>query len=331
MASVEKLPSGKYRGIAAWYDMYDKRHKKTFTDPDERRALRLAENYEEQKRASKPTGTTVAQALDAYISALRPVLSPSTLKGYISAADSLKTHHTRFCELTELSAEVAQALVTDLLARDLSPKTVHNYIGVVSAACRAARVPYEAPKLPRWNLPDCYVPSEDDMRRIMDEVRGTRLELPVSLGMFGLRRSEIAGITAEDLTGNILFVHSSKVYGENNELKEKKTTKTRLSTRTVQLPDRIADMLREQGEINMTPAALSSAFHHVVRRLGITMSFKDLRSFFASYCHSVLHLSDIQIQKLGGWSKSMIMRKHYIKSMHDQAAADAVSTALGGF
>lgn len=328
MASVEKLPSGNYRGVAVWYDMNGKRKRKSFTDQSERRALRLAENFEEEKRAARPHGTTIAQALDAYIALMRPVRSPSTIKGYISSAESIKEHHARFCELCEVTEEDSQTFVTELLARGLSPKTVKNYSGLVSSACKAAKIPYEAPKLPRWDLPDSRIPSEGDMQRILDDVRGTRLEVPVMLGMFGLRRSEIAGLSPDDLEGNILYIHEARVYGENRELVTKTTTKTRTSTRTVQITDELADMIRERGIIEMSPSALSSAYKRVTVRLGVNLPFKSLRSFFASYCHTVLGLSDIQIQQMGGWSKSMIMRRHYIHSMQDQVAADAVTASF---
>lgn len=329
MALVEKLPSGRYRGVASWYDMYGKRRRKSFTEDSEKKALRKAERYEEDRRAMQPTGTTLAQALDAYINALRPVLSPSTLKGYKSAADSLKRNHEAFCALTEYPADVSQALVTDMLGRGLSAKTVHNYIGVVSAACKAAGIPYTAPKLPKWILQDSYAPSEEDVKKIVSAVQGTSMEIPVTLGIFGLRRSEITGISAEDLDGNFLRIHAARVYGEDG-LTLKHTTKTRTSTRMIQITPHLADLIRQAGAVEMSPAAISSAFRRITRRLGIEMPFKVLRSFFASYCHGILHLSDAQIQQLGGWSKSMVMKRHYIKSMENQAAADAVTAAVEG-
>ena len=330
MAYVEKLPSGKYRGVATWKDMYGKKKRKSFTDESEKKALRKAERYEEDRRALQPTGTTLAQALDAYINSLRPVLSPSTLKGYKSAADSLTRNHPRLCSCTELPRELSQALVNELLGRGLSPKTVHNYIGVVSAACKYSGIPYQSPKLPQWILQDSYAPTEEDVKRILAEVKGTPMEIPITLGIFGLRRSEISGLSADDLDGNLLHIHAARVYGEDG-LALKKTTKTRLSTRTIQITDHLADLIREAGSVDMTPAAISSAFRRITRRLGIEMPFKTLRSFFASYCHGVLHLSDAQIQQLGGWSKSMVMRRHYIKSMENQAAADAVTAAVNTF
>lgn len=329
MASVEKLPSGNYRGVAQFRDALGKRRRKSFTDKSERRALRLAENYEEEMQAHAPSSTTLLQAMEAYLDAVRSVLSPATMRGYMNIYNAMKVQHEAACALTAIHAEDSQALVAAMLKNGKSPKTISNRFGLISAACKHAKVPYEAPKLPRWELDGGYIPDEEDMRRILEDVRGTRLEIPVALGMFGLRRSEIAGLTLADLDGSVLWVHSATVYGEGNMLANK-TTKTKKSKRPVRISDKLANLIRERGVIlEMSPAALSCAFEHVVKRCGVKMTFHDLRHFFVSYCHNVLKLSDAQIQTLGGWSTNSVMRRHYLHAMHEAEAAENVAAALG--
>ncbi len=56
-----------------------------------------------------------------------------------------------------------------------------------------------------------------------------------------------------------------------------------------------------------------------LRRSGVSdFRLHDCRHFFASYCHDVLHLSDAQIQKLGGWSTDYVMKRVYITSITDE-------------
>lgn len=328
MAYAEQLPSGNFRGIATWKDCEGKKRRKSFTDPSERRALRLAENYEEKIRAKHPSGKTILQAMNEYIDAFRPVLSPSTIHCYKAVRDSLRKNCLKYCEKYELPKADSQALIADMVGQGFASKTIKNYFSLISAACKHASVPYERPKFPPWNLQDAIPPSEEDMKKILNEVRGTKLELPVLLGMFGLRRSEIAGLSPDDLRGNILYIHAAKVNGENGLPVLKPATKTSQSTRTIQLPDDIANKFRKSGGVHMTPNAISRAFMTVSKRLGLNVPFKSLRSFFASYCHNVLHLSDAQIQKLGGWSKTTTLHRHYIRTMNDQDAANTVSAAL---
>lgn len=45
---------------------------------------------------------------------------------------------------------------------------------------------------------------------------------------------------------------------------------------------------------------------------------------------SILHLSDKQIDHMGGWRSDYVMRSHYMHSMRDAEAADLVAQSLTG-
>lgn len=326
MASVRKLPSGNYQGIANYKDATGSRRKRSFTDKSERRALRLAENYEEKMHGKALS--TVSDALDAFISARVRLLSPSTLRSYISVASHLKTHHAAFCGLTEVSQKDAQRLVNTLIASGASPKTIKNKLGLLSAAVKFSGGTFPAVTLPRWELRSDFIPSEDDMKRIVEDVSGTDMEIPVALGMMGLRRSEIEGLDVADLDGEVLHIHSALVYGPDGQL-HRKATKTVGSDRVIVIPFAIANKIKNQGYItHLSSHAISGRFSRTVKRLGINMRFHDLRHFFVSYCHNVLKLSDAQIMRLGGWSSDHIMKRHYLASMHDREAALQVANAF---
>ena len=328
MASVRKLPSGNWCARANYRDPSGKRRQKTFTNESRKTALRLATDFEDQMQSR--FGQPVGVCIDAYIASREPILSPSTIRAYISLSRTLKTRYEPFCGLVEPSREQAQRLVNDL-AKEVSPKTLKNMVGLIGSALRFAGSSFPQVSLPRWELRSDFVPSEDAMRKIMAEVSGTRLEIPVALGMMGLRRSEICGLSPSDLEGNTLHIHSAVVYGTDNQIHQK-ATKTAGSDRYITLPDNLAEKIRTDGLPDISLHALSAAFRRVVNRLGLQpFRFHDLRHFFVSYCHNVLRLSDAQIMKLGGYSTDSIMKRHYRQSMEDKKSADLVAAAMSPF
>ena len=324
MASVRKLPSGNYQGMASWTDPTGKRHRKSFTATTRRQALRLAEDYEDLEHSD----TTIGKALDAYVASRAPILSPSTVRSYTSMASNLKIAYRGFCGLTEPSSKQAQDLINEMLADGASPKAIKNRIGLISAAVRYSGGTFPQVTLPKIVLRSDFIPKEADIQRIVAEFTGSEMEIPVALGILGLRRSEIVGLSLSDLDGTRLHVHAARVYGSDNEM-HLKTTKTEGSDRFIIIPDSLAAKIAAQGHITtLTSHAISGRFTRAAKRLGITIRFHDLRHFFVSYCHNVLHLSDAQIMRLGGWSSDHIMKRHYLQSMHDQEAADLVATSL---
>lgn len=82
MASVEKLPSGKWRATAyLGRDISGKKIRKTFTAETKWQALKLAEEYKDS-RTERPKGMTVGDAIDGYIAAKTNVLSPTSISSY---------------------------------------------------------------------------------------------------------------------------------------------------------------------------------------------------------------------------------------------------------
>lgn len=244
-------------------------------------------------------------------------------------ARSLKTRYAAFCALKRPSSAQMQALVNDL-STEMKPKAVRNYVSLVSSAVKFQGETLPQVSLPRWELHSDFIPSEDAINLIMAEVKGTRLEIPVSLGALGLRRSEICALSPEDLDGNMLHIHAAAVYDVDCQIRTK-ATKTAGSNRYVKIPDALAKKIRAEGMPDMTMHALSAAFRRVIRRLKLEpFRFHDLRHFFVSYCHNILRLSDAQIMKLGGYTTDSVMKRHYRQSMEDKKSADLVADAFSG-
>ena len=105
------------------------------------------------------------------------------------------------------------------------------------------------------------------------------------------------------------------MYG-NDGFVLKNVPKTDASNRIIPLPKSLADQIRKQGYIyNNHPNALNKAIHRYQKQLGIPeFKFHALRSYFASYAHS-LGIPEADIMALGGWETDAIMKKVYRKSM----------------
>ncbi|MBO4543024.1 MAG: site-specific integrase [Bacteroidales bacterium] len=187
----------------------------------------------------------------------------------------------------------------------------------------------KSPTLPAKETKIDYIPTEDDIKLILSEVKGTKYEVPFVLGTLGLRRSEICALTKEDLTGNVLSINKALVLNEHNEWTLKNTTKTDKSTRTVVVPEYIAELIRKDGACPVTPHSLYWKLQRVQMKLGIPrFPFHKLRHFFASYLHEN-GFTDKQIQEMGGWATGNIMKSVYTHAMSMDSAKNEASNLIG--
>lgn len=327
---IEKLPSGNYRvRVIIGHDAAGKPIRKSFTHHDKKRLLSVAHQYADVHR-NVSRRKTIAQALDAFLAAKTPVLSPSTMRAYTSLSRTLKEQHAPFCALyvDDIKASDMQALVNAFVTAGKSPKTVRNIHGFLSAVFRYAGERLPDVNLPQNKKPSIHIPDEQTARKISEAAKGTPLEIPVALAFFALRRSEICALTPDDIQGNVIHVHSAAVYGADKAVHVKQT-KTYTSDRYVRIPADLAVKIRAQGYVTeYTPAALTHAYKRLLAKNALPeFRLHDLRHFFVSYCHNVLHLSDMQIQSITGHKTSVVMQ-NYLHSMNDDTAGKLVSDAL---
>lgn len=333
MAKIEKLPSGNYRVRVVIGHTADGRPiRKSFTHYDKTRLRRIAAEYADEHR-DVTHRSTVAQAIDALCDAKAPILSPSTMRDYKSMAATLKSNHGQFCRLyvDDVTQRDLQALINEMVMAGRRPKTVKNYHGFLCSVFKYAEHTIPRVNLPQPEKPVIEIPEADDVKKLMQAVAGSRLEIPVGLAAMGLRRSEICALSIEDLEGNVIHIHRSAVYGADGAV-HIKTTKNYSSDRRVMIPDRLADKIRERGLVwDSTPAALSDCFSLFLRSHGFPhYRLHDMRHFFASYCHNVLRLSDKQIQAITGHKTSETLRRVYLHTLDQDKAARDAADSIGG-
>ena len=326
MPKIERLPSGAYRvRLSIGKGSDGKYHYKTFTAKDKPTLRRKIAQYEDEPKDQAPQ---LLDAIAEYIDAREAVLSPYTIKGYRNIERALKAIPCAAVRC-DAGAPAFQRIVNTIAHK--SPKTVRNYIGLISSAVKFMGYAFPPVTLPQREKKDVFIPDEQTIRQILDAIDGTDLEIPVKLGLLGLRRGEVCALEIEDLHQNV--IHITKAAVDIGGAVTTKLPKTYESTRFIRIPTDLARKIRKQGYVTeMTPDYLSHRFTIMLRKNGIPhFRFHDLRHFFVSYCHNVLRLSDAQIQKLGGWKTDRIMKQHYLQSMRDVEALQTVADGFGDF
>ena len=119
-----------------------------------------------------------------------------------------------------------------------SPKSVRNIHGLLSAVLKHYRPEFALnTTLPQKVPPKIYIPSEEDVKRVIKQVEGTDMEIPVLLAAFGpMRRGEICALDSNHINGNIVHVEYSLALNENNEW-VKKPPKSTSGDRYIEFPD----------------------------------------------------------------------------------------------
>lgn len=234
MAKVEKLPSGNYR-----IRVYDKAtgSRKSFTASSKAEVKLLAAEWENGiKEKAKPKDFTLDEAVTEYIKSKENILSPSSIRGYeVIRKNTLGAlAKTKICVITEMDL---QKWVNSNAAK-YKPKTVKSQFGLVTATLRQNKIQlnFDSVLLPDILPQEPKIPTEQEIGIILRIVEGTSVELPVTIAVTtGMRQSEIAALKWSDYDGAFLHVHSAKVPGKDNKYVLKDTTKSKASTRTIEV------------------------------------------------------------------------------------------------
>lgn len=315
---IEKRGSGSYR-VRKMYK--GKMYTVTFEHKPTQKEAMQAMAAELDKVQEKYKSMTFKAAGEEYIESKRNVLSPSTIRLYKTTINNIsgKFNSMNVHDIAMMDIQ----LEVNRLAKEHSPKTVRNYHGFISAVlgtfCPNLKI---CTTLPQKAKNEPYIPSDEDVKRILECAKGTEYEIPLVLACYGMRRSEICALTPADLEGDIIHISRAKVFGDGGEWVDK-TTKTTSSTRDIIIPTEIADKIRCQGYVyNGHPNSVTVYLRTVEDRLGISrFTMHKLRHYFASKM-SAMNIPDADIMRMGGWETDHVMKSVYRHSMmqRDEAA-----------
>lgn len=325
---IEKLPSGSYR-IRKMYKgntytvVFD--HK-----PTQKEAMQAMAAQLDKVQRGRHDELTFKTAGEKYIESKRNVLSPSTIRDYVTIMRQIPDTFLNK-SIYDITALDVQAEI-NRLAQKCSPKTVRNHHGFISAVLSVFYPTLKlSTTLPQKIKNEPYIPSDEDIRKILEYSKGTEYEIPIILACYGLRRSEICALTLEDIDGDIVGVNKAKVLSDTKEWVTK-TTKTTASTREVIIPQEVAEKIRRQGYIfKGHPGKITEFLHTAQIKLNIPLfSLHKLRHYFASKM-SALGVPEADIMRAGGWETDYVMKNVYRHAMEDKnkAAQREASRKLG--
>lgn len=323
MATARKLPSGSWRTQVYSHTEDGKRIYKSFTcdDPSprgKRKCEAMAADWAARKELITSSSKSFTQAVTDYINARRDTLSPRTIEDYE------RTNRLYLTPLSKIRTDnVTQADIQKLInscSKRLSPKTVANIHCLISAVMRQERPEYALhTSLPQRTKPNLTIPEDDDIKRLLESVHGTTLELPIMLAAFGpMREGEICALRMQNIDGNTVHVCENMV----RKMVDKKTTwiirhpKSTEGDRFIDYPDFVAVLWKDKTDriTDMNPNSLCKCF----KRLGMPFRFHDLRHYSASIQHA-LGIPDAYIMQRGGWSSDRVLKAVYRHTLDDQA------------
>lgn len=312
MAKAKKLPSGNWR-VQASKVIDGKQIRKSFTAPDKRKAeLQAAQWLDDVEEYTDTENITLHQAYKRYIEVKRNILSPSTIIGYeVLLRNSLSDlMHLPINKLTQPQIQNS----VNIYAFKHSAKSVKNCVGLLNAVLSMFRPNFKISiTKPQKEKKDIYIPDDEDVKKVLEIVKDTELEIPLLLAAFGpMRRGEICALTSDDIHGNIVTVNKSLVKDSSGKW-HIKSPKAFSSYRNIEYPDFVISKIKGiSGKIiNATPDMITNAFGRMLKKNNIPLfRFHDLRHYAVSTLHAI-NVPDKYIMARGGWQTNYTMNNVY--------------------
>ena len=177
-----------------------------------------------------------------------------------------------------------------------------------------------------------YVPSDEDIGKLMKALSGSELEKAVLLAAFGsLRRSEISALLDKDIQGNQVKIDKAMVKNENKEWVIK-VPKTKASYRVIEYPLEVIEKFTgiSGSLVRLNPDQITKQFSSALKKNSIPhFRFHDLRHYQASILHA-LGVPDLYIMERGGWKTRATLDKVY-KHVMDKKKQEVIKLANNHF
>lgn len=330
MAKAKQLPSGQWRTLVYSHteniDGKKKRIYESFTADTRKESEFAAAKFALDKKAATKANMTVEKAINTYIDTKSNILSPSTIRAYkLNAKNHLEG--IKQIPVDKLTSVMVQSELNALSGKKLSPKTIRNIYGMLTAALKEAKPELQLKcVLPQKKKTEITVPTADELDKLIKATDGD-LQLAIKLSAYmGLRRSELCALTWDDidLKNRKLKINKGKVMDSKGKYIVK-GTKTTNSTRTLDIPlvvlkdleaieDKTGDLL------SLVPNHMHKPFKKAIQQAGINdFRFHDLRHYYASVMLS-LGVPDKYAMERMGHSTSNMLKTVYQHTFEEKQA-----------
>lgn len=322
MATAKKLPSGSWRiRVYDYTDGNGKKHYASFTGKTKKDTEYMAAQYSvsRNRHTEDSIDLTLEEAMIKYCELKSNVLSPTTLREYQglrnTAYDSIKR-----TKLKKIDSFAIQKWVNEY-SKTHAPKTVRNAHGFLSAVLYTfldnVSINTTLPSKVKY---DAYVPTDVEVQTLIKyyEEHDSDMLIASCLAAFGtMRRSEICGLDADNVFGNVIRVRTVCVRAVDKFV-IKNLPKTYSSARDIEMPDFVINLLPKSGPVvSLNPNMVTNRHVKAVRKLGIKpFRFHDLRHYAASVMHA-LGIPDQYIMARGGWTSDKVLKEIYRGTMDD--------------
>ena len=324
MAKATKLPSGNWR-CRIRKTINGTLVTKSFTAPTKKEAEILASAWLLEENETT-LNLTLKSACERYIKAKRNTLAPYTITSY-EAYSRLYLKGLMLSPIDKITREQIQIAFNEEAAR-LSPKSIRNLHGLISAVFKMFRPGFVLnTTLPQKKKVEMYIPTDDDIKKLLKAVENTELEIPILLAAFGpMRRGEIFALTSDDIIGNNVVVNKAVCINEGKEII--KTPKNYSSNRVICFPDFVIKKIKHiKGKlVTISPSTFNKVFHRTLKENNIPdFRFHDLRHYNVSICKA-MNIPDEYIMARGGWSTNYTMNNVYAHTLKD--VQDKITTQI---
>ena len=320
----KKTKSGSWRAQVYLGEQNGKAVRVSVTAPTKRECLdRVAQVRLAGMPDDVPTkpGETLGQCIDRYIESSE-TLSPTTLAGY------RKIRRTMFQSIMDVPVEeldsvcLQKAINAEMRRKskrghNVSPKSVRNAYGLVSASVRAFYGKVYTVKLPESAPRFLELPEVDF---VLDKIIGSEIELPCMLALWlSLSMSEVRGLKYSSIRNGCIYIDQVVVDVDGHPV-EKKNAKVRTRNRVLACPEYIMQLIKKQTGYrdyltgNSFDGYLWPYSHDKISKqlakLLPGMTFHRLRHMNASVMLA-LNVPEKYAMERGGWSTPHIMKAVY--------------------
>lgn len=316
---ITQLPSGAYNCYLRIKDSNGVTQNISITDADykvvEAKAIAIKSGIIQAEKSPRQL-PTLEKAIDNYIAERSNTLSPSTIRGY------LKIKTCRFQgymqrSISKLDERTCRRMVNEEAAL-CSPKTLKNAWRFVSSVIyNETGSRYAVPLPQEIKTPHVFLDYEQ-IQIFVQAVHGADIEIPALLALCSLRRSEIYGLTWDNinLAAGTITIAGAAVIDGSEKLVRKETAKNITSQRTIQIfIPRLLELLhtadKSQPLTSCNPTLLWRKINRICAANDLPeVGIHGLRHSFASLAYHLEIPKEIAME-IGGWKNDKVMSEIY--------------------